>query len=85
MILKSLQELDRFDSATISGALERVSASLDIKLVATLKLLRAIVAGGKMGAGIADTMSVLGREESLSRIDHYLKTVSDNIQRHAKI
>jgi glutamyl/glutaminyl-tRNA synthetase len=68
----ALAETEPFDVAAIEGALRGVVERLDTKPGQVFQPIRVALAGQTVSPGIFETIALLGREETLARIDHAL-------------
>jgi glutamyl-tRNA synthetase len=64
-----LAELPDWDVEPLEGALREVVAELDVKPKAVFQPVRVALAGKPVSPGIFESLAVLGRDESLRRID----------------
>lgn len=67
-----LAELDTFDVASIESALEPVVARLEISAGKVYQPIRVAITGTSVSPGIFESLSLLGQEESIRRIDDAL-------------
>ena len=65
----ALDSLDTFTEEALQAALEGVVAALEVKPKQVFQPIRVALAGRAISPGIFETLAVLGREESLRRID----------------
>jgi glutamyl-tRNA synthetase len=65
----ALDGLQRFDVAAIEGALAPLPDRLDVKPGRVYQPIRVAITGTAVSPGIFESLAVLGREESLARID----------------
>jgi glutamyl-tRNA synthetase len=65
----ALAEVEPFDVATVEAALTAVVASRGLKPRDVFQPLRVALAGRPVSPGIFETVAVLGRQETLARID----------------
>jgi glutamyl-tRNA synthetase len=70
----ALQETEPFDPEHIERALRGVVESRGTKPVEVFQPVRVALAGTTVSPGIFETLAVLGRDESLARIDAALRT-----------
>ena len=68
-ISRILAEVVNWDTTSIESALRQFVASNDLKLGSIAQPLRATLTGTTTSPGIFEVLSILGREESLGRID----------------
>ncbi|HTZ64599.1 MAG TPA: glutamate--tRNA ligase [Solirubrobacteraceae bacterium] len=68
----ALAQLDTFDEPAVAGALEALVARLAVKPREVYQPLRVAIAGGTISPGIFESVALLGREQTLSRIDRAL-------------
>jgi len=81
-LLRSFREVlaatDPFDAATCETALRRFLEEKEIKIGEIIHALRVAVTGKGVGAGMFETLAILGRESCLARIDRCLaKSTAD--------
>jgi glutamyl-tRNA synthetase len=69
----ALDQLETFDATTIEQALTSLVERLDLKPSAVYQPLRVALAGRAVSPGIFETVAVLGKAQTLSRIDAALK------------
>ena len=69
----ALAELGEFSEATVAGALEAVVAARGVKPREIYQPLRVAIAGTTVSPGIFESVALLGREETLRRIDRALE------------
>jgi glutamyl-tRNA synthetase len=65
----ALESVDRFDEAGLERALRETAERLQIKPGALFQPVRVAITGRTVSAGIFESLALLGREESLARID----------------
>ncbi len=65
----ALEALDPFTLETVQAALEGVVAARAVKPKQVFQPIRVALAGRAISPGIFETLAVLGRDESLRRID----------------
>jgi len=70
----ALERAEPFDAEHIEQALRKVVESRDAKPRDVFQPVRVALAGTTVSPGIFETLQVLGRDESLSRIDAVLRT-----------
>ena len=70
-----LSELPDWDSQSIEQACRHLIAELDIKSGDLIHPLRAAATGRTVGAGLFETLAVLGRERTLAHIDLALRSM----------
>ncbi|MBI4330275.1 MAG: glutamate--tRNA ligase [Chloroflexi bacterium] len=70
---QGIEHLARFDAAALEGLLRPLAAELELKTGDFFALLRLAVTGKTATPPLFETMSVLGRERCLTRIDAALK------------
>jgi glutamyl-tRNA synthetase len=68
----ALAPLEQFTQDAVQGALEGVVAGLGVKPKQVFQPIRVALAGRAVSPGIFETLAVLGRDESLARIDRAL-------------
>jgi len=69
---KALAELDGFSESDVGPALEALVARLQVKPREVYQPLRVAIAGTTVSPGIFESVALLGREETLRRIDRAL-------------
>jgi glutamyl-tRNA synthetase len=69
----ALRSLEAWDAATIEDALAPLPDALGLKPGAVYQPVRVAVTGGSVSPGIFATLAVLGRDDSLERIDAALR------------
>ena len=67
-----------FDAAAVEAALSPLPERLDIKPGRVYQPIRVAISGGTVSPGIFESLAVLGREESLRRIDAALVRLAHN-------
>ena len=70
----ALAALEEFTQDALQGALEGVVAALGVKPKQVFQPVRVALAGRAVSPGIFETLAVLGREQSLARIDRALRS-----------
>jgi len=65
----ALTEVDRFDPGTLEAALAPLPERLGVKPGKVYQPIRVAITGGTVSPGIFESLAVLGRDESLRRID----------------
>jgi len=73
-VREALQPVDPFSPEALQTALEGVVAARATKPKQIFQPVRVALAGRAVSPGIFETLAVLGREESLARIDRALRT-----------
>jgi glutamyl-tRNA synthetase len=68
----AIEQVEPFDAATVEAALTSLVDRLGVKPSAVYQPLRVALAGRPVSPGIFETVGVLGRAETLSRIDSAL-------------
>jgi len=66
---EALDEADGFDPAAVEAALAPLPERLELKPGKVYQPIRVAICGGTVSPGIFESLAVLGREESLRRID----------------
>jgi glutamyl-tRNA synthetase len=66
---EALAEVDDFDSVAVEAALAPLPERLGVKPGRVYQPIRVAISGGTVSPGIFESLAVLGREESLGRID----------------
>ena len=64
-----------FDTASLEQALHQWIGARELKTGQVMNALRLCLVGKPQGPGLADIMAVIGREETIKRIDHALNTL----------
>ena len=72
---KVLALCEPFDATTIEQALHRWIEAEGFKTGQVMNALRLCLVGKPQGPGLSDIMAVIGREDTLKRIDHALNTL----------
>jgi glutamyl-tRNA synthetase len=67
-VLDGLQALETWDAAAIHSVIEQVTTALDTKMGKVAQPVRVAVAGGPVSPPIDQTLSLLGREQTMARI-----------------
>ena len=70
-----LATAEPFDAATLEALMHRFVETQEIKIGQVIHALRVAVTGKAVGFGMFDTLSILGRERCLSRIERALERV----------
>ena len=71
--------MEPFDEQHVEQALRGVAESLGVKPGAVFQPLRVAITGRTVSAGIFESLALLGREESLARIDAALAAASRSL------
>jgi glutamyl-tRNA synthetase len=66
---EALSSANGFDSAAVEAALEPLPARLEVKAGRLYQPIRVAISGSAISPGIFESLALLGREESLARID----------------
>ena len=74
-LFASLNELKKWEKEAIQGCINDVSAQFDINMSKIAQPLRVAVTGTGMSPAIDVTLSLLGRERSLYRLEHALEKI----------
>ncbi len=69
----ALEPLDEFTHEALQAALEDIVTALGVKPKQVFQPIRVALAGRAVSPGIFETLAVLGRDESLARIDRALR------------
>jgi glutamyl-tRNA synthetase len=69
----ALEPLDPFTQDAVQAALEGVVAARGVKPKQVFQPIRVALAGTAVSPGIFETLTVLGRDEALARIEHALR------------
>ena len=64
----ALDAVERWDTASLDGAVRRTAKEAGVKLGQVAQPLRAALTGRRTSPGIFDVLELLGRDESLGRI-----------------
>jgi len=67
-----LAEAEPFDAATLEAQLRRFVEAEGIKIGQIVHALRVALTGKAVGFGLFETLAILGKQRSLSRIDRAL-------------
>ena len=70
---RRLDELDSFEARPLEDALQRFVAEQGIKINQIIHALRVAVTGSSIGFGMFETLEILGRDATLSRLDQALR------------
>jgi glutamyl-tRNA synthetase len=73
----ALADAEPFDAATIEAALRRVVEHSGLKPGRVFQPVRVAIAGQTVSPGIFESLALLGRDESLARIDRALRRADD--------
>jgi glutamyl-tRNA synthetase len=73
-VREALEAVDPFTEEAVQAALEGVVAALEVKPKQVFQPIRVALAGRAISPGIFETLVVLGRDESLRRIDAALRS-----------
>lgn len=79
-ILTILKRIEDFTSEKIHNEIIDYLNQKDLKLKNVVHSLRVAITGLSYGAGMFETMEVLGKEEVIERLENFLKSVLPNIQ-----
>jgi glutamyl-tRNA synthetase len=71
-VREALVSVEPFDEAGVESALRQVVERLDAKPGAVFQPVRVAISGKTVSAGVFESVALLGREESLARIDSAL-------------
>ncbi len=74
---QALAAAEPFDTETVEAALRGVVAELDVKPGRVFQPVRVAIAGTTVSPGIFESVAVLGREQTLERIDRALQAVGE--------
>ncbi len=66
---RALSELPGWSAAQIDEALKAIAAKLEVGLGKVAQPIRVAVTGGTVSPGIGETLEIIGRDESLRRLD----------------
>jgi len=75
---EALAELEDFTESAVGQALEAVLARREVKPREVYQPLRVAIAGTTVSPGIFESVALLGRAETLRRIDRILESVSES-------
>ncbi|KAL1917161.1 uncharacterized protein VTP21DRAFT_4817 [Calcarisporiella thermophila] len=67
---------EEWNGQQLSEEIRKIAQTESVKVGQVMMALRYVITGVKVGAGIADTMAVIGREECLQRMEGILKPLS---------
>jgi glutamyl-tRNA synthetase len=70
-----IKSIDNFTSDEAKNTLEKVTTSLGIKIGQILQIVRVCMTGGASGPDLMMTMEIIGKEETVNRIDYALNTL----------
>jgi glutamyl-tRNA synthetase len=70
-----IKTIDGFTAEAAKNALEKVTTSLGIKIGQILQIVRVCITGGASGPDLMMTMEIIGKEETVNRIDYALNTL----------
>ena len=74
ILLKNISELD-FKADAISNAVKDFTKTKNIKIVAIAQPLRIALIGKSSGPGVFDLMAVLGKHETVARIEKLIEFI----------
>ncbi|MEX0620065.1 MAG: hypothetical protein WD181_00605, partial [Solirubrobacterales bacterium] len=74
----ALAALDGFSVADVESALEPIPASMELGAGKVYQPIRVAITGSNVSPGIFESVAVLGREETLARIDTALTRLAAN-------
>jgi glutamyl-tRNA synthetase len=77
-VREALAVVDSFDQDEVEGALRQVVEQLGTKPGAVFQPVRVAISGKTVSAGVFESVALLGKEESLARIDSALKRLQSN-------
>jgi glutamyl-tRNA synthetase len=66
---EALADADGFDVASVEAALSPLPERLDVKPGKLYQPIRVAISGGSVSPGIFESLAVLGRDQSIARID----------------
>jgi glutamyl-tRNA synthetase len=72
-VRQALEGLERFDSETVEKALRRVVERMGVKPKEVFQPIRVAITGTTVSPGIFESVAVLGKEQTLQRIDAALR------------
>jgi len=72
---KELALLEVWNSTTIHGVIETITETLDIKMGAVGQPLRVAVTGGSFSPPIDQTVEMIGKEKTLTRINRAISYI----------
>jgi len=73
LYLEELRKLDDFSHPSLHNFTEQFISERNLKLRDVVHPLRIMITGRGVGAGMFETMEVLGKEECIERIEYFLK------------
>jgi glutamyl-tRNA synthetase len=71
-VRRALEALEDFDQGAVEGALGEIIQSRSLKPREVYQPLRVAIAGSTVSPGIFESVALLGRDETLGRIDEAL-------------
>jgi glutamyl-tRNA synthetase len=75
---RALEGLEPFDSEAIEAALRGLAERLGLKPRQAFQPIRVAITGSKISPGLFESIELLGREESLARLDAALSAAGDS-------
>ena len=75
LLRSKLQALDSWNAVALHGAIEAVTTELDVGMGKVGQPLRVAVTGGGFSPPIDQTVEIIGRDSSLSRIDRAIALI----------
>ena len=76
MMKQALQELEQWDEPHLHDCVEKVSASLDLKMGKVAQPLRVAIVGRAASPGIDVTLKLVGKDATLRRIGKALAYIA---------
>jgi len=74
--LEKLKSIDEFSHPALHNMTEKFVAENNLKLREVVHPLRIMITGRGVGAGMFETMEVLGKEECIVRIEYFLENIN---------
>jgi glutamyl-tRNA synthetase len=74
---RALEDLESFDSEAIEASLRGLAERLGLKPRQAFQPIRVAITGSKISPGLFESIELLGREESLARLDAALNAAGD--------
>jgi glutamyl-tRNA synthetase len=78
LLLAYLGELENWDAESIHAVVERITGELDVGMGKVGQPLRVAVTGGSFSPPIDQTLELLGKDTSISRIKRAINYISTN-------
>ncbi len=74
-IVKALKSLEKFDIQTVEDCIRGVANDLQIKAGQLIHPVRFALTGKTVGPGLFEMMEILGRDECVSRLEHFIENI----------